>query len=68
MEKARQLSSPMEILEAALEKEEAALRFYDSLATNSHVGAVKGLVTELREEEHRHVQLIQRKIVELRLG
>ncbi|MEI6149254.1 MAG: ferritin family protein [bacterium] len=62
------LSSPMEILQAALKKEEAARRFYDELANNTHVEAVRGLVAVLRDEEHRHVKLIQDKIVELRLG
>ena len=68
MDKPEKLSSPMEILQAALKKEEAARRFYDEVATNSHVELVKDLVVELREEENRHVQLIQKKIVQLRLG
>jgi rubrerythrin len=68
MDKSGKPSSPIEILEVALKKEEAARRFYDELATNSHVELVRDLVTELREEEHRHVQLIQRKMVQLRLG
>jgi rubrerythrin len=62
------LSTPMEILKAALQKEEAAYRFYESLGENTHVEPVKDLVTQLKEEELRHMKLIQRKIVEFSLG
>lgn len=62
------LSTPMDILKAALRKEEAAHRFYANLQASSHSAPVRELLTQLREEEHRHIQLIERKIVELNLG
>ena len=62
------LSTPMEILKAALRKEESAYRFYENLGAITHIAPVKQLVTQLKEEEHRHIQMIQKIIVELSLG
>lgn len=62
------LSTPMEILQAALRKEESAYRFYENIGELTHSAPIRQLVIQLKEEEFRHIRLIQKKIVELNLG
>jgi rubrerythrin len=60
------LSTPMAILEAALDKEKAAYRFYDQLRNNTNVGLLQEIIEHLLEEEYKHIQLIEKKIAALR--
>ncbi|MCX5902049.1 MAG: hypothetical protein NTV89_00965 [Proteobacteria bacterium] len=62
------LSTPMAILEAALEKEKAAYRFYDQLLNNTNVGILREIIEHLLEEEYKHIQLIEKKMAALRNG
>jgi rubrerythrin len=57
-----------EILETALTKEEAAYRFYDSVMISTKVDFVRDLVSQLREEEQKHVLLVRKKLSELERG
>jgi len=62
------LSTPMAILEAAIEKEKAAYRFYDQLLNNTNVGLLQEIIEHLLEEEYKHIQLIEKKMAALRSG
>jgi len=62
------LSTPMAILEAALEKEKAAYRFYDQLLHNTNIGILQEIIEHLLEEEYKHIQLIEKKMAALRNG
>jgi len=62
------LSTPVAILEAALEKEKAAYRFYNQLLNNTNVGILREIIEHLLEEEYKHIQLIEKKMAALRNG
>ena len=65
---APRLTTPHEILHAALENEERAHRFYESLLIDCQTDNVRKLVETLRDEEYRHMALIQDMITKLNLG
>jgi rubrerythrin len=60
--------TPDEILQLALSKEQSAHDFYDSMATQCHVEFVRELLERLRDEEGRHVRMVQDMITRLELG
>ena len=62
------LTTPREILDAALAKEEHAYQFYDDILSHAKVGMIRDLVEELRQQEAVHVRLIKARIVQLDLG
>ncbi len=62
------LSTPMEILEAAIEKEKAAYQFYQELLNNTSVGMLQEIIEHLLQEEYKHIQLIEKKMAALRSG
>jgi len=62
------LSTPIAILEAALEKEKAAYQFYDQLLNSTNVGILREIIEHLLEEEYKHIQLIEKKMAALRNG
>ncbi len=64
----RTLSTPMEILEAALAKEKAAYRFYDTLLNNTGIEILREVIEHLREEEYRHILLVEKMMVKIRNG
>ncbi len=68
MDDVSKLTTPKEILEAALSKEEGAYRFYDSVMNGTKVDFIRELAAQLREEEQRHILLIRRKIADLNQG
>ena len=59
------LKTPGEILEAALVKEKAAFDFYSDLLNHTRIGMVRELVAQLKDEEQKHVRLIEQKLAEL---
>ncbi len=64
-------SKPMrldELLQAALTKEEAARDFYSGLAAQCRVDFVRELLEKLKDEESKHVHLIQELMAKLALG
>jgi rubrerythrin len=62
------LSTPMEILEAALTKEKAAYQFYEALLNNTNIEMLQEIIEHLLQEEYKHIQLIEKKLATLRSG
>ena len=58
----------MEILQAALKKENAAHDFYAEVRDHAKVEFVRALAEELCEEELRHIRLVERHIAGLKRG
>jgi rubrerythrin len=54
--------TPAEILEIALRKEQASFAFYDRLMSDTRVNIVMELIEQLREEEAKHVRMIQKQM------
>jgi rubrerythrin len=61
------LTTIPEILEEALRREKDAYRFYDSLLKDTRVGIVRDVIEQLRQEEQKHIRIIEEKITELSL-
>ena len=59
------LKTPVEILNAALEKENAARDFYAELANRCHVDFVQDLLFRLQNEEEKHALLIRNMLARL---
>ena len=68
MEQSSNLGTPMQILEEALKREQAAYNFYASVRDHVKSDLVRELAEQLCEEERRHAQLIEKKILKLRRG
>jgi rubrerythrin len=64
--KDRPPGTPIDILTAALKKEREAYAFYNQLIGSSTVEAVQELLEGLRDEEHKHILLIEGIIARLR--
>ena len=64
----RRLSSPDEILDAALAKELQARTFYSRLAEQCQIEMVKELLEKLKDEENKHVKMVEDMMASLRLG
>ena len=60
--------TPADILDTALRKEKSAYNFYDRMAMQTRVAMVRELLEKLREEEAKHVRMIEKKIAQLFLG
>lgn len=60
--------TPIDILHTALAREREAHRFYDSLLRGTHAPIMAELLTQLREEEQRHIRMIENRIAQMRLG
>ncbi len=64
----KKLNTYEKILEAALKKEKAAYAFYEKHMKNSKVRLLQEIFEELRDEEAKHVAVIQKKLEEIRYG
>lgn len=64
----REPTTPDEILQAALAREEEAHAFYAGLAGRCRIEAVRDLLERLKNEESRHIHLIRDLITKLNLG
>ena len=62
------LSLPLDILRVALAKEKQAHRFYSGLLADAHAEILKELLEQLKDEEYRHIRLIENKIAALEGG
>jgi rubrerythrin len=62
------LRTPVDILQAALEKEAGARDFYAELAHRCRVDFVKDLLLRLHNEEEKHVDLIRKMLARLGTG
>lgn len=65
---ANNLATPDGILEAALCREKEAYQFYSGVLARCSLDAVRDLVEKLRDEEYRHVRMIEGMISNLNLG
>ena len=68
MKDASELKTPEEILKVALAKETQARDFYAGMAAHCTVDFVKELLERLRDEEFRHMRLVQAMVTKLSLG
>ena len=57
-----------EILQTALMKEKRARDFYEGLVLHCRVETVRQLIERLRDEEAKHVKMIETMLSRLRLG
>jgi rubrerythrin len=64
----KRLRTPLDILEAALGKEKDAYRFYDDLLKEVKVVMVQEILEKLRDEEHKHILMIEREITKTKRG
>ena len=64
----RLLMTPNQLLQVALGKEEEAHRFYDQLLGECRVDTVRELLERLKNEEHKHIRMIEDMITRLNLG
>ena len=60
--------TPIQILQAALKKEKDAYHYYDTLLNSTTVLFLQDLLEQLRDEEHKHMLLLERKIKKLTAG
>ena len=64
----RRLSTPDEILNAALAKELQSRAFYSGLAEECRIDRVRQLLEKLKDEENKHVKMIEEMLKGLSLG
>ena len=60
--------SSYEILEKALEKEKQAYEFYSNLTEHCTNDPLKKLLEKLRDEESRHIHMVEKMLTHLKLG
>ena len=60
--------TPIQILQAAFKKERDAYHYYDTLLNSTTVLFLQELLEQLRDEEHKHILLIEKKIKKLTAG
>ncbi len=60
--------TPVGILDAALAKEKEAYSFYGDLLSFTRVDSIRRLVEQIKDEERKHMRLLEDKLAELRLG
>jgi len=63
-----ELRTSDQILQVALEKEKEARDFYDEQAVHCHVDFVRKLLEKLKDEESKHIRLVQGMITKLSVG
>ena len=68
MKKNRQLMTPNQLLQVALDKEEEAHRFYDRLLGECRADMVRELLERLKNEEYKHIRMVEEMITRLNLG
>jgi rubrerythrin len=68
MKKEIKMYSSYEILQMALLKERQAYGFYGDLAAGCPNEQLKDLLEKLRDEENKHMQMIEAMLTKLNLG
>jgi len=64
----KKLSTPDDILKTALLKEKEARQLYSDLSAHTRIEMVRKLADKLKDEEGRHVKLIEDMIAKLNCG
>ena len=62
------MKTPGDILRKALEKEREAFEFYGRLMDYTKIDMVRDLVAQLKDEENKHINLIEKMLTDMRLG
>lgn len=62
------ISTPGELLKAALVKEQQAHDFYEHAILSCKIVMVRELLEKLKDEESRHVRLVREMLVKIELG
>ena len=62
------LQTPVEILQAALKKEKEAYHYYDTMLNSTTVVFLQELLEKLRDEEHKHVLMIEKILTKMQSG
>ena len=57
-----------EILNTALAKEKAAFSYYDRMLRSTNIDLIRDLLQELKNEEYKHIKMVETKIRQLNLG
>ena len=65
---ARPLTTPLDILEAALAREHDAHAFYKEALKHAGNEDVRQLLEQLMDAEYKHVRLVEKELVRLRNG
>lgn len=60
--------TPIQILQAALKKEKDTYHYYDTLLNSTTVLFLQEPLEQLRDEEHKHMLLIEKIIKKLTAG
>ena len=60
--------SSYEILEKALQKEQQSFEFYSNLTDTCTNEPLKKLLEKLRDEESRHIHMVEKMLIHLKLG
>lgn len=60
--------TPKEILDTALAKEKAAFSYYDRMLKATNIEVIQDLLQELKNEEYKHIKMVENKIRLLNLG
>jgi len=60
--------TPEEILNTALAKEQAAFDYYDQMLKSTNIEVIQDLLQELKNEEYKHMKMIEAKLRRLNLG
>ena len=68
MRQEAKLNSSYETLHAALARERQAYEFYTDLAANCRIDALRELLEKPRDEENKHVRMIEKMMTKMRLG
>lgn len=63
-----ELKTSDQVLRVALAKEKEARDFYDEQATNCHVDFMRKLLEKLKDEESKHIRLVQGMMTRLKVG
>ena len=64
-----ELMDPIGILKTALKQEQASYSFYDDLLKKyKSIEILREIIEQLRDEEYRHIQRIEKQITKLGLG
>lgn len=68
MEDFSKLKMPEDILNAALEEEKKTHAYYTYMCAHCQIDDVRVFFEKLKDEEYKHIQLIEDMLVRLRLG
>ncbi len=59
--------TPGEILNKALAKEKAAFDYYDKMLKSSNIELIRDLLQDLKNEEYKHMKMIETRIARMNL-